>query len=72
MASAPALRSSLITSSMVSAGTPGAVSVIVRVTPGPVAGTVPIRIDNAASRDCAFSIAAWSLLPEACSWARVR
>ena len=36
------------------------------VTPGPVAATVPIRIDNAASRARAFSIAAWSLLPAAC------
>ncbi len=43
---------------MVSAETPGAVSSIVSVTPGPVAGTVPIRIDSAASRACAFSMAA--------------
>ena len=55
---------------MVSAGTPGAVSSIVSVTPGPVAATVPIRIDSAASRACAFSIAAWSLLPDACNCAK--
>ena len=36
---------------------------MVSVTPGPVAATVPIRIDSAASRALAFSIAAWSLLP---------
>ena len=45
---------------------------MVNVTPGPVAATVPIRIDSAASRACAFSIAAWSLLPDACSEASVR
>ena len=45
---------------------------MVNVTPGPVAATVPIRIDSAASRAWAFSIAAWSLLPDACSGASVR
>ena len=72
MASAPALRSSLMTSSIVSAGTPGVVSVMVSITPGPVAATVPIRIDSAARRAWAFSIAAASLLPDACSCASVR
>ena len=58
MASAPAARNSLTTSSMVSGDTPGAVSPMVSVTPGPVAATVPIRIDSAPSRARAFSIAA--------------
>ncbi len=51
---------------------PGAVSSMVKVTPGPVAGTVPIRIDSAASRAWAFWIAAWSLLPAVCIESRVR
>ena len=45
---------------------------MVNVTPGPVADTVPIRIDSAASRAWAFSMAAWSLLPDAWSDASVR
>src|SRR5690625_1092024 len=71
IASAPAARSSLITSSIVSGATPRAGSSTVTTTPGPTAPTVPIMIARADSRAWAFSMAASSLLPDSCSSLRV-
>src|ERR1700738_4701468 len=72
IASAPAARSSVMTSIIVSGDPPPTVAPIVRVMPGPVAATVPTRIDSAASRACASAIAAWSSDPEVFSAASVR
>ncbi|CNH92585.1 Uncharacterised protein [Mycobacterium tuberculosis] len=49
IASAPAARNSLITSSIASGVTPGPGSSMVNVTPRPVAPTAPTRMDSAAS-----------------------
>ncbi|CKS32539.1 Uncharacterised protein [Mycobacterium tuberculosis] len=58
IASAPAARSSLITSIITSGATPGPGSSIVIMTPGPVAPTAPTRMDNAANLAWALSNAA--------------
>ncbi|SKV31041.1 Uncharacterised protein [Mycobacteroides abscessus subsp. abscessus] len=58
MASAPAARSSLTMSSSASGPSPCPGSLMVRMTPGPVAPTVPTMIDSADSRALASLITA--------------